>query len=238
MGLTIYHITLTVTGIINILMSIFMLRNNYKYKDHKTYLRTRRLTAIWLIAFGTGYLIHSTFHWRVSWPTAASALTVTYFHIGAICFSWGYTSLLNPNYLTKNIVVRDLIYYALALIFYWRVAFSSVHAPLLTLLSYLAFFLYAVFVANKFYSTYNRVSYRLLHMPSGNWIAFVRWMQVCCDLIVMFGICSVALTAAFPVEIWPYSLLLIAGVGMFGYIVYSLDRYGTIIDQANDVLRN
>ncbi len=237
MGLIIYHITLIVTGVINILMAAFMLRNNHKYKKHKIYLRTRCLTVVWLAAFGIGYLIHAFFHWRVQWPTAASALTATYFHLGAICFSWGYTSLLNPNYLTKRITVRDLTIYAFSLLFYWTVAFTHVHAPLPTLLSYGTFFAYAVYITNTFYSTYNRASYRLLHMPTGNWIAFVRWMQVCCDLIVLFGLSSVALTAVFPVEIWPYSLLLIAGVGMFGYIVYSLDHYGTIIDEANVVLR-
>ena len=107
----IYRIALFVTGIINLLMAGKLLVGSKPYRQYAVYFRTRILTALWVGVFGLGYILHGILMWRYTWPAAASALTVTYFHIGAICFSWGYTSLLNPNYLTPRITLRDGIYY-------------------------------------------------------------------------------------------------------------------------------
>jgi protein-S-isoprenylcysteine O-methyltransferase Ste14 len=175
--------------------------------------------------------------WRYTWPTAASALTVTYFHIGAICFSWGYTTLLNPHYLTPRIVLRDGIYYLACLLLYWMVPLLWKEQPAFTLLSYCLYFAYAAWIVFKFYKTYNQVSTRLLRLSYGNVMDFVRWMQVCCDLIVLFGICSVVITGIFPTDFWPYTLLLIAGVGMYGFICYSLNKYGATIETATEATR-
>ena len=51
-------------------------------------------------------------------------------------------------------------------------------------------------------------------------------------LIVMFGIGSVTITGIFANELVPYVLLLFAGIGMFGYMVYSLEKYGEVVDDA------
>lgn len=229
---TIYRITLVLTGLINIGMAFALLRHHRQYTKYPTYRLTRILTMIWLIAFGVGYMIHAAFNWRDNWPTAASALAGTYFHLGAICFSWGYTSLLDPTYLTRKVIIRDAAIYIVGLIAYWTVALLWNNAPAYTLLSFSIFFAYAVIGVIIFYRTYNRVSYRMMKMSVGSVGNFVRWMQVCCDLIILFGISSVAITGIFPNDKWPYVLLLIAGVGMFGYIVYSLEKYGTVIDDA------
>jgi hypothetical protein len=69
-------------------------------------------------------------------------------------------------------------------------------------------------------------------MSMGNMLSFVHWMQMCTDLIVLFGIGSVVITAIFPTETWPYVMLLVAGVGMFAYMVYSIEKYGEVIDEA------
>jgi hypothetical protein len=225
----IYRISLVLTGLINIAMAVSLLRNSAKYRKYQTYLTTRRLTVVWLAMFGLGYLVHAAFCWRYTWPTAASALTATYFHLGALCFSWGYTSLLNPTYLTRKVVVRDGAFYVFGLVCYWTVALLWREAPTYTLLSFCVFFLYALFGIFVFYRTYNRVSYRMLKMSMGSVGSFVQWMQVCCDLIVLFGVLSVVITAMFPNSAWPYVLLLYAGAGMFGYIVYSLEKYGNVI---------
>jgi hypothetical protein len=193
---------------------------------------TRLLTVLWLVSFGLGYMLHAVLCWRETWPTAASALTATYFHLAAICFSWGYIPLLNPVYLRRSIVVRDIVIYLIGLVGYWTVALNWVHAPFYTLLSFCVFFLYALYCVIVFYTTYNRVSERMMKMSLGSVGSFVRWMQVCCDLIILFGIGSVAVTALFPNDKWPFVALLYAGVGMFGYMVYSLDKYGAVIDDA------
>ena len=232
----IYRIALVLTGLLNMGMTVVLLRHNISYVKYPTYYRTRILTIVWLMAFALGYMAHAAFCWRYTWPTAASALSVSYFHLGAVCFSWGYTSLLNPTYLKRSVIIRDAIIYVFGLTCYWTIALLKSYAPVYTMLSFCVFFFYAVYCIAVFYRTYNRVSYRMMKMSLGSVDIFVRWMQVCCDLIILFGISSVAITALFPNDTWPYVLLLFMGVGMFGYIVYSLEKYGAVIDDATKAL--
>ena len=228
----IYRIALVVTGLINIGMAGFLALHTGRYAQYPTYRMTRILTVVWLVAFGIGYNIHAIYCWRETWPTAASALSATYFHLAALCFSWGYTSLLNPKYVTRKVVIRDVAIFLVGVTGYWTVALCWKDAPVYTLLSFCVFFSFAIYGVIVFYRTYNSVSYRMMKMSLGNVSNFVRWMQVCCDLIILFGIGSVAVTAIFPNDKWPFVLLLITGVGVFGYIVYSLERYGSVIDDA------
>ena len=79
----IYRIALFVTGIINLLMAGKLLVGSKPYRQYAVYFRTRMLTALWVGVFGLGYILHGILMWRYTWPAAASALTVTYFHIGA-----------------------------------------------------------------------------------------------------------------------------------------------------------
>ena len=235
---TIYRIALILTGVINLGLAGWLFGGSKPYKQYDVYYRTRLLTTLWIAVFGLGYMIHCALLWRYTWPTAASALTVTYFHLGAICFSWGYTSLLNPKYLTRGIVLRDCLYYLFSIIIYWTVALQWKEASTYTALSFVPFFCYAALIVFVFYQTYNQVSYRLLRLSYGNVMGFVRWMQVCCDLIVLFGISSVAITGIFPTDFWPYTLLLVAGIGMFGYIAYSLNKYGSTIETTTEATKN
>lgn len=237
MDLIIYRSALFITGIVNLIMAGILIKGSSPYRQYEVYFRTRMLTALWIAVFGLGYIMHGIFMWRYTWPTAASALTVSYFHIGAICFSWGYTSLLSPNYLTRRIIVRDITYYFFGLLVYWTVAALWKQEPTFTLISYCLYFAYAAWVVFVFYLTYNQVSSRLLRLSYGNVMDFVRWMQVCCDLIVLFGICSVVITGIFPTDFWPYTLLLIAGVGMFGFISYSLNKYGATIETTTEATK-
>jgi hypothetical protein len=237
MELIIYRSALFLTGVINLIMASILMKGTRTYRQYEIYYRTRMLTALWIAVFGLGYILHGVLMWRETWPTAASALTVSYFHIGAICFSWGYTSLLNPKYLTRGIMVRDIAYYFFGLLVYWTVAMLWKQEPTFTLMSYCLYFAYAVWVVFVFYQTYNHVSSRLLSLSYGKVMDFVRWMQVCCDLIVLFGICSVVVTGMFPTDFWPYTLLLVAGVGMFAFISYSLNKYGATIETTTEATK-
>ena len=229
---TLYRITLFITGLINLGMAVYLQCHTSRYVKYHIYYLTRILTAVWMASFAIGYFLHAAFIWRNTWATAASALTVTYFHIGALCFSWGYTSLLDPTYLKWRIVIRDLIIFVFGLLGYWTVAFLWKDAPTYTLLSFIIFFIYAMWIVIVFYRTYNRVSYRMLKMSLGSVSGFVRWMQVCCDMIILFGVGSVTITGIFANELLPYVVLLFLGVGMFGYMVYSLEKYGEVVASA------
>ena len=93
------------------------------------------------------------------------------------------------------------------------------------------FFLHVIWLVFVFYRTYYRVSRRLIAMQRGTAEQFVRWMLRSCHLIILFGVGSVTLTAFVPTAMWPYTLLLCCGIGVFFYIFYSLTEYGFVIDQ-------
>jgi len=231
MELVIYRLSLAFTGLMNLGLAAWLLLRSDPYRAYPDYMRTRRCVAVWMVAFSVGYMIHALFLLRFSWPSAGAALTGTYFHLGAICFSWGFTPLLHHNYLTLRVKIRDSIYYVLSVGIYWTVAFLKHDAPLLSAFSLLPFFLYGLYITIVFYRIYNLVSERKIKMQTGTLSGFIRWLQMCCDLIVLFGLGSVAMTGIFPLAIWPYTVLLWVGMAIYITITLSVDRYGKEIIQ-------
>ena len=226
-----YHTVLVLGGIANLSMTLVLLHGNLAYSEYTVYRRARRLVALCFAVFAVGFLIHAHFQWRYSWPAAASALSVGYFHIGGVLFGWSHTSLLNPGYLSRKVVVRDLSILAIGLICYGLSAFgvlglgSSVFA---------VFFAHALFITYWFYHTYYRVKHRLLEMSLGSIEHFVHWMLLSCHLIIGFGIGSIVITASLPTLVWPYTVLLSVGILVFVYIFFSLNDFGNFIDSATN----
>ena len=233
-----YQLSLVIAAIANTAMAVGLLARQKKYERYPDYHRARLFTILWLTVFAIGYLLHFALRLRTNWPSAASALTVSYFHWGAICFCWGFIPLLKPDHLTRKRMIIDSVIFVIGLIAYWTVPMIWKEAPVATFVSYLVFFGYCSYYMVLFYKTYNRVSFRLVKMSYGNVSAFVRWMQACCDLILLFGIGSVAITAMFPTDLWPYMVLEIVGTLVYAYIVYSLSRYGSVIETASKATEN
>ena len=176
------------------------------------------------------------------WPDGASALSVSYFHMAAVLFGWSHISLLNPNYLTRRVAVRDISILVVGLIAYWT-------AALLTPLGevgrgvFLLFFAHALYVSYQFYRTLGRVRRLTKRLPQSNdnarwWtdenrsmvIGFQRSIRVSCHLIVIFGLGSIVVTAVFPTQQWPYIILMALGIAVFCYIFYGLTEYGAVIE--------
>lgn len=238
MEILLYQISLALAAIANLAMAVGLLSHRKQYAKYPVYSRARLMTILWLTVFAVGYMMHFVFMPRVNWPSAASALTVSYFHWGAICFCWGFIPLLNPDYLTRKKMIWDIVIFVIGLASYWTVPLLWKEAPLATTLSYSVFFVYCAYNVVVFYKTYNRVSFRLVKMSYGNVTGFVRWMQASCDLILLFGIGSVAITAMFPRDFWPYTALEIVGTLVYAYIVYSLSRYGSVVETASRATEN
>lgn len=244
-----YNTALLFAAVLNVMMAVTLVHNNLLYRDYDVYCRSRLLSALVFLAFAAGFLLHWQFQWRVSWPAAASALSVGYFHVGAVLFGWSHTSLLCPDYLTRRIVVRDLLILALGIASY---ILALLH-PLEFNLQYSIFFLHAAYIAATFYRTYYRVRRSLAASTvEGGFAAHSWWtaqtkhdvlvrhhsFAISGHLIIVFGVCSIVVTALLPTAVWPYTLLLALGVAVFGYIFYSLEVYGSIIEAATSATEN
>ena len=217
-----------IVGGLDLAMAIGLLVNNYAYRHYPVYHRSRVLTAVFFAVFGIGLLLHYHFHWRQTCPPMAMALSLTYFHIAGVAITWSHTSLLNPRYLSRRVVARDVAFLIIGLPAYW-----------LTAAGVYIFLLHATLMTYDFYSTYyhlNRHSFPTLGEVGGR--AIFRWMLLSCHLIIFFGIGSIVFTYLLPTAIWPYSVLLCVGGLVFIYIYYSISEYGTVIDSATNAVED
>lgn len=236
-----YNIILLIAAALNLIMGCGLLAGNAGYSNYTVYRRSRLLTAMTFLIFAAGFVAHSQLGWRATWPAGASALSVTYFHAAAVLFSWSHISLLNPNYLTRSIAVRDIAILTVGVIAYWTAATSS---SLVTFhFSLLIFFLHALYISYIFYRTLVRVRTLTGRLPQSDdnarwWtddnrmmvMRFLGSIRMSCHLIIIFGLGSIVVTAAFPDEQWPYIILMGLGIAVFCYIYYSLTNYGTVIE--------
>ncbi len=226
--LALYDLSLLIVGGLDLAMAIGLLVNNYAYRHYPVYHRSRVLTAVFFAVFGIGLLLHYHFHWRQTCPPMAMALSLTYFHIAGVAITWSHTSLLNPRYLSRRVVARDVAFLIIGLSAYW-----------LTTVGVYIFLLHATLMTYDFYSTYyhlNRHSFPTLGKVGGR--AIFRWMLLSCHLIIFFGIGSIVFTYLLPTAIWPYSVLLCVGGLVFIYIYYSISEYGTVIDSATNAVED
>ena len=217
-----------IVGGLDLAMAIGLLVNNYAYRHYPVYHRSRVLTAVFFAVFGIGLLLHYHFHWRQTCPPMAMALSLTYFHIAGVAITWSHTSLLNPRYLSRRVVARDVAFLIIGLPAYW-----------LTTVGVYIFLLHATLMTYDFYSTYyhrNRHSFPTLGEVGGR--AIFRWMLLSCHLIIFFGIGSIVFTYLLPTAVWPYSVLLCVGGLVFIYIYYSISEYGTVIDSATNAVED
>ena len=245
-----YNVALLFTAVFNLMIAVSLAHNNIWYGEYDDYRRSRLLSALAYTVFAVGFLLHWHFQWRTSWSAAATALSISYFHIGAVLFGWSHTSLLYPGYLTRRVVVRDLLILVLGL--------TAYVIPLLFPLggkfpegweksAFIIFFLHASYISFTFYRTYYRVRRSLTQRSADSqspswWTAQTKHellvrhhsFAISCHLIILFGIGSIIITALLPSLVWPYILLLALSVAVFGYIFYSLEAYGSIIEAATN----
>jgi hypothetical protein len=241
-----YSITLLIAAAVNVIMGCALIAGNATYRNYTVYRRSRRLTALTFLVFAAGFIAHSQLGWRATWPAGASALSVSYFHVAAVLFGWSHISLLNPNYLTSRIAVRDIAILVVGIIAYWTAAASF---SLITFhFSLLIFFLHALYISYIFYCTLVRVREETGRLPQSDnnarwWtddnrkmvMGFQRSIRVSCHLIIIFGLGSIVVTASFPTEQWPYIILMVLGIAVFCYIYYGLTNYGTVIEAGTNV---
>ena len=240
-----YHLTLLLSGTTCIVMAAALSYNNFYYRDYRIYKRSRVLTALTLTTFGIGFLLHLYFGWRTYWPSAATALSVTYFHMGGTMLSWSHASLLNPEYLKRFRVIRDMTALVVNIVTLWTGVFFDI--SFLTGIGIGIFLTHVTWMSTDFMRTYLRASRLVRELPitkeNAHWWTIraqhstfygQRSMSIACYLIILFGLGSIIMTALLPHAVWPYSVLLCVGNAVFCYIYYSLDNYGAVIEAATN----
>lgn len=235
-----YETILLLAGALNVALAIMLVHNNYAFRNNFIYRRARLFTALSFCAFGIGFLMHYFLQWRTSWPVAASALSVTYFHFGGVMFCWSHTSLLNFNYITRYVAIRDISILTLNVILTWMAVVYNIPIYSLTT-AFLVFFCHAAFLALTLYRTYYSARESILQLQSDtNQKAIAqahKTFKLSCHLIVLFGIGSVLFTFIFGHSVWPFSFLLCAGAAVFFYIFYSLSEYASIVKVAEQTMQ-
>ncbi len=227
-----YHLVLLVSGIVNLIMAFGLVYSSSDYHYYGVYRRSCLLTACSLAFFGIGFLLHDQFGWRFYWHEAATALSVTYFHLGGTFIAWSHTSLLNPNFLKRSVLMRDTAALAASITCLWTGALGG--APLCLSIGIGIFLIHVSLMSIIFLRTYYRISHQLVDMQFGSVAYFVRWMIRSCYLIITFGLGSIIMTALLPTAVWPYTMLLCIGNFIFIYIYYSIVQYGIVIDDATN----
>lgn len=244
MDLVLYQTVLYAACLVNFLLALLLLFNNYEYRKYDVYHRSCKLAAINFIIFAIGFFVHGYLTLRFQSPAAASALSVSYFHCGAVLFSWSHTPLMRPDYLTRRIAIRDLSILGVSLVLYWLPIFIPVLAPYSNI-PFAIFFLHGLYLSYMFLNNYYQSSKNLEQCSVENnapgwWtpetkrrvLSHHHSFIIGCGLIVLFGLGSIAITAAFPNDIWPYTLLSGVGVLVFWFIYYALSEYGGVIEIA------
>ena len=109
MEFELYRTVLILGGVVNLLIALALLHNNVDFRIYDVYHRSRSLVALNYAIFGIGFLLHAWLGWRTTWPEAASALTVSYFHSGGVLFGWSHISLMRPDYMSRRVVFLDFL---------------------------------------------------------------------------------------------------------------------------------
>lgn len=231
---TAYNITLVIGIMVNGFAGLLLMLQSFYEGDHPPYRRALGLTALALWIFAIGFWCHLEYHWRTTNPALASALTLTYFHICGMLFSWNHTGLADPFYPTWKICLRDLTLVAIAVPCYWMT-----DQPVLRHAAYVVCALHCTWLAITFYRHYYCMRRGQRKVTTDPRIRLrVRFMAVFCHLIVAFGIGGIIVTALTPHVEWPFTLLLGAATLVFSYIAGSLSFYNEVAERVGNAIED
>lgn len=232
---TAYNVTLVIGVMVNGFAGLLLLLQSLFEGSHPSYRRALLFSGLVLWLYGAGFACHVYFQWRSSLPVMASALTLTYFHLGGMLFSWSHIGLVDPFYGSWKIYVRDVAIVACAIPCYWL----SVGAPALRCVGYTICVLHCCLFAATFYMKYFNVRAKLYEVTTDGRIRLrMRFMATSCNLIILFGIGGIIITSLWQQAEWPYTLLMVASSVVFGYIAGSLILYQDVVEDAGNAIED
>ncbi|MDD3108423.1 MAG: helix-turn-helix domain-containing protein [Alistipes sp.] len=202
----------------------------------RAYNKTRKLLAVSLFFWSVQILLQWIFNFREEAPHIASALNITCYYLGAILFGMGYTSLLNPHYISSAQTRSDFTKWGAVCVTVWSaVLFLQDTARLAVLIAAALFFLVdSTRIALLFFRTYHKAVHNIENYYSENVEAFIRWLSHSVLGIVFFGMIGAVMAFA---PKWMVGLYMSAGIVMFVYIFISLLNYSLnceIVEQATE----
>lgn len=232
---TAYNITLVVGVMVNGFAGLLLLIQSLFERAHPSYQRALALSGIVLWLYGAGFALHVYFQWRTQMPSLASALTLTYFHLGGMLFSWSHIGLVDPFYSSWKIYVRDLLIAGCAIPCYW----AGTNSIPIHYIGYAICVAHCCFFSLTFYTKYYSIRGKLHEVTTDMRIRrHMRFMAVSCNLIIVFGIGGILITSLWQEEEWPYTLLMVASSIVFGYIAASLILYKDVVESVGNAIED
>lgn len=232
------NVTLVIGVMVNGFAGLLLLLQSFYEHDHPTYRRALMFTAIAVWLFAIGFALHIHFHWRAENPMFASALTLTYFHLGGMFFSWSHIGLVDPYYVSWRVCLRDLLIVAVAIPCYWL---GTESLPV-NIIGYVICTLHCSWFATCFYWKYYHMRSHLPEVTNDPNIRLrTRFIVVSCHLIIGFGIGGIVITSLLSDNRhaeWPFVLLMVASSIVFSYIAATLLAYHEVVEQTGNAIED
>lgn len=234
--LAFYNNSLEAGWIVLALLAFFLLGNKSMNKEYSNFVFSRRCCGGCFAAFAIGVFFQWLFNPRLEHPMIATAMALTYFHIGATLFGMSHTSVLDPAIRCRKRILTDLASCSLTISTVWTGALLQI--PMVMIGSFIIFFIHVIYMSYSLISTYTRVIRNIANISSDETELAVEWLPKSSYMMVIFGItCSFAsfintednhLTAG--------SVMILLAIPIFLYIYISYMNFSTQLSYISPVL--
>lgn len=235
--LAFYNNSLEAGWIVIGLLAFFLLANKSNNKEYSNYVFSRRCCGGSFAAFAIGLFVQWFFNPRLEYPMIATAMALSYFHVGATLFGMSHTSVLDPSIRCKRRIRIDILSIILSTSTVWMGALLKV--PVVMLLSFIVFFAHVIYMSYSLISTYTRVIKNIANISSDETELAVEWLPKSSYMMVIFGIaCSFA--SFINVEdnhLIAGSVMTLMAIPIFLYIYISYMNFSTQLTSVSPVLK-
>jgi len=226
-----YQAILYIGCISNIILAGFLVCKaaNKKFSTHRNYQHTVFVAAIGYVVFGIGFLLHALYQPRIAYPQIATAVSMTYSHIGGVLFGYCYLSLVSERLRSKKFIAISLFALILSLIAYWYPFTHTLKPSPRWQLAYLAFFIQTIAMIILFVIEY----FKLRKKEDKE---SIKLMELIDSLLVsLYIVATCGIVCSFTYFIFPDSLFLLGTVMILAYYAFYI-IYRIIINAGHNLI--
>lgn len=236
--LAFYNNSLEAGWIVFGLLAFLLLGNKSLNKEFSNYVFSRRCCGGSFAAFAIGVFFQWYFNPRLEYPMIATAVALSYFHIGATLFAMSHTSVLDPNIKCKKRVIIDMISSLLSISTVWAGALLEVSSVMI--ISFFIFFAHIIYMSYMLISTYTRVVRNIANISSDETELAVKWLPISSFMMVIFGMsCSFAsFVNAQDNHLMAGSVMILIAIPIFLYIYISYMNFSMQLLHISPVLES